>query len=1202
MALERNPAFKPEAKTIYTCPMHPEVRQDHAGNCPICGMALEAVALTTDAGEEANEASHMSRRFWISVLLSLPVFLLAMGHVTPGFHMDEWIPARLNQWLQFIFTTPIVMWAGWPFFVRAWTSIRTWHLNMFTLIALGVGTAYGFSVVALLFPEAFPPDFRMQGVVPLYFEAAAIISTLVLLGQMLEAKARSRTGSAIKALLNQAAKTARVVRDGEEIEVPISEVMKGGILRVRPGEKIPVDGVILEGRSSVDESMLTGEPVPVEKGPGDKLTGATLNQTGSFLMRAERVGKETMLGQIVQMVADAQRSRAPIQRLADRVSAWFVPAVVLVALVTFAVWGIFGPDPKLAHALVNAVAVLIIACPCALGLATPMSIMVGVGRGAREGILVKSAETLETLEKVDTVVLDKTGTLTEGKPRLTKVLPAPGFQENELLQIVATLERRSEHPLAAAIVKGAQERNLSLPEPEQFDSVTGGGVIGRVQDHEVTAGNSRLLEKKGIPGLESLKREAEQLQSDGNTIIFAAIDAKALGILAVADPIKEGSTDAIAELHQLGLKVVMLTGDDKNTALAVARGLKIDDVRAGVAPRDKHDEVRRFRESGHFVAMAGDGINDAAALAAANVGIAMGTGTDVAIESAGITLVKGDLRGIVKAFRLSRAVMRNIRQNLFFAFIYNLLGVPIAAGALYPSFGILLSPIIASAAMSFSSVSVIANALRLRTAKLQTQRRYWKEGQALHLRCVVDRVVHQESTGQPIANNSIPLNSQAADSKDPNAKNRLLMTLLLGLIIFGYSPANFAQEGAAGAPARPAPGKAPPIPKAGILAQPRPTSQVGLPAQLSQAVVPPDNPLTREKIELGEKLFFDGRMSADGTVACATCHDPARAFTDGRPVSIGIKGRVGQRNAPTILNALYNKAQFWDGRATNLEDQAMLPIVNSVEMGQSSLDAAVTNLASIEEYRRTFLKVFDRPINGSDLLRALAAYERTLVSFDSPFDHFTAGDQNAIDDHAKRGWELFNTKGRCNKCHALTDTQRDVTNFMDNDFHNIGIGIIRHKVVPLAHQAEQEIASGNAVAVDRAAIESEMSVLGRFLITKKPADTASFKTPNLRNVLVTGPYFHDGSQMTLWDVMDHYNKGAGLQNPWLDEDIQPLALTEREIDDLVAFLASLTSPAYKELGAQELERQRAISKTSRPQRDTKRAFGPKPPRPKPTQQ
>jgi Cu+-exporting ATPase len=718
MALECDPALQPEAATIYTCPMHPEVRQDHPGNCPICGMALEPVSVTTDAQEESHEAHDMSRRFWISVLLSLPVLLLAMGHLIPGFHIDHWIPSRINQWLQYSFTTPVVLWAGWPFFARAWRSVTTWHLNMFTLIALGVGAAYTFSVVALLFPNAFPPAFRVNGVVPLYFEAAAIITTLVLLGQMLEAKARSRTGSAIKALLNQAAKSARVVREGKEIEVPIAEVMKGDTLRVRPGEKIPVDGIILEGRSSVDESMLTGEPMPVEKGPGEKVTGATLNQTGSFLMRAERVGKETMLAQIVQMVADAQRSRAPIQRLADTVSAWFVPTVVVVALITFAVWAAFGPDPKLAHALVNAVAVLIIACPCALGLATPMSIMVGVGRGAREGILVKSAEALETLEKVGVIVLDKTGTLTEGKPRLMKVLAAPGLQENELLQLVATLERQSEHPLAAAIVKGAQDRNLSLPEPERFDSVTGGGVIGRVQGRQVMVGNPRLLESKAVAGLDSLKREAEQPQSDGNTVIFAAIDGKPAGLLAVADPIKESSADAIEELHRLGLKTVILTGDNKNTALAGARKLKVDDVRAEVAPQDKHNEVERLRESGQIVAMAGDGINDAPALAAANVGIAMGTGTDVAIESAGIILVKGDLRGILKALRLSRTVMRNIRQNLFFAFIYNVLGVPVAAGVLYPFFGILLSPIIASAAMSLSSVSVIANALRLRATKL----------------------------------------------------------------------------------------------------------------------------------------------------------------------------------------------------------------------------------------------------------------------------------------------------------------------------------------------------------------------------------------------------------------------------------------------------------------------------------------------------
>jgi Cu+-exporting ATPase len=718
MALERNPVWKPAQKTIYTCPMHPQIQQDHPGTCPICGMTLEPKTMVAGVEAESDEANDMSRRFWISASLSLPLLVLAMGHLVPGFHLDHWIPPRLNQWIQFSFASPVVLWAGWPFFVRGWNSVRTWHLNMFTLIALGVGTAYAFSVVALLFPNAFPPAFRIEGLVPLYFEAAAIITTLVLLGQMLEARARSRTGAAIKALLNQAAKTARVLRDGKELELPVAQVLKGDTLRVRPGEKIPVDGVVLEGQSSVDESMITGESMPVEKAAGAKVTGATLNQTGSFLMRAERVGNETMLAQIVALVADAQRSRAPIQRLADVVSGYFVPAVVISALITFALWAIFGPEPRFAHALVNAVAVLIIACPCALGLATPMSIMVGVGRGARDGVLVKSAEALETMEKVDAIVIDKTGTLTEGKPRLVQVVTVAGFQENELLQIVATLERRSEHPLAAAIVRGAQDRKLALAEPEQFNSVTGGGVLGRVQNRPVAIGNPRFLESQGISGLDSLQREAEKLQADGNTVIFAAVGGKPAGILAVADPIREGTPQALEELHRLGVKVAMLTGDNKSTALAVAQKLRIDEVHAEVAPQDKHQEVKQLRDAGHIVAMAGDGINDAPALAAANVGIAMGTGTDVAIESAGIVLVKGDLRGILKAINLSRQVMRNIRQNLFFAFLYNVLGVPIAAGALYPFFGILLSPIIASAAMSLSSVSVIANALRLRQARL----------------------------------------------------------------------------------------------------------------------------------------------------------------------------------------------------------------------------------------------------------------------------------------------------------------------------------------------------------------------------------------------------------------------------------------------------------------------------------------------------
>jgi Cu+-exporting ATPase len=697
--------------------MHPEIRQDQPGYCPICGMALEPVAARGEPKEENSDAQDMTLRFWVATILAAPVSLLAMAHFIPGLHLAHWIPPRLNQWIQFLFTTPVVLWAGWPFFVRGWNSLRTRHLNMFTLIALGVGTAYGFSVAALFFPQAFPSGFRAGSVIPLYFEAAAVITTLVLLGQMLEARARNRTGGAIKALLNQAARTARVVRDGKEVEVPVAHVQKGDLLRVRPGEKIPVDGVIVEGRSSIDESMINGESMPVTKVAGDKVTGATLNQTGSFLMRAERVGQETLLSQIVAMVASAQRSRAPIQRLADKISGYFVPVVIAIAALTFVGWAVFGPEPRFAYALVNAVAVLIIACPCALGLATPMSIMVGVGRGAREGILVKNAEALETLEKIDVVVVDKTGTLTEGKPRLVKTVTAPGLVENELLRIVASLEQRSEHPLAAAIVQGARERHLAIAEPELFESITGGGVVGRVQNRHVLIGTPRLLESKGVAGVESLKGQAEKLQNDGATVIFAATDGKTAGILAITDPIKQGTPEAIAELHRLGLKIVILTGDNQATAQAVAKKLHIDEVHAEVAPQDKYREIQKLRGAGHIVAMAGDGINDAPALAAADVGIAMGTGTDVAIESAGITLMGGDLRGIVKAIRLSRLAMRNIRQNLFFAFIYNVLGVPIAAGVLYPFTGVLLNPMLASAAMSLSSVSVIANALRLRKAR-----------------------------------------------------------------------------------------------------------------------------------------------------------------------------------------------------------------------------------------------------------------------------------------------------------------------------------------------------------------------------------------------------------------------------------------------------------------------------------------------------
>jgi P-type Cu+ transporter len=717
MPLEKHPLSQPSHDIIYTCPMHPQVQQNKPGNCPICGMALEPKTVTIDVEEESDEAKDMARRFWIGAVLSIPVLILAMGHLIPKFHIDHWISPKVNQWIQFVFTTPVVLWAGWPFFVRGWHSVRTWHLNMFTLISLGVGTAYVYSVVALLFPQIFPQTFQIEGVVPLYFEAAAIITVLVLLGQMLEARARSRTGAAIKALLGKAAKTARLVRGGKEQEIPVAQVMKGDLLRVRPGEKIPVDGIIVEGQSNVDESMITGESMPVEKAPNDKVTGATINQTGSFLMSAERVGRETVLSQIVEMVAEAQRSRAPIQRLADVVSAFFVPIVIVIAFITFSVWAWIGPEPRLAHALVNAVAVLIIACPCALGLATPMSIMVGVGRGAQEGVLIKNAEALEKMEKVDTIIVDKTGTLTEGKPRLTKIF-SNAVSDHELLQLAASIEQYSEHPLAIATVQEAKKRGINLEKAEQFNSITGGGVVAKVKGQEVLVGKPGFLQQRGVQDLNTVQAEAKRLQEEGQTVLFVASDNKAIGILAVSDPIKETTPTAIQELHQLGLKVIMMTGDNPGTANAVARKLGIDEVYAEVEPKTKNEHVKKFRNSSRIVAMAGDGINDAPALAAADVGVAMGTGTDVAIESAGITLLKGDLRGIVKAIKLSRYTMRNIRQNLFFAFIYNSLGVPVAAGILYPFFGTLLSPIIASAAMSFSSVSVVGNALRLRKVTL----------------------------------------------------------------------------------------------------------------------------------------------------------------------------------------------------------------------------------------------------------------------------------------------------------------------------------------------------------------------------------------------------------------------------------------------------------------------------------------------------
>ena len=709
---------KPAAgKVIYTCPMHPQIQQDHPGNCPICGMALELK--TVSAVEEDNhELTDMTRRFWIGGGLALPVFILAMAHAIPSLRHQSWVMGDTSRWIQFVLSTPVVLWAGWPFFMRGWSSLVTRHLNMFTLIAIGVGTAYLFSAAVMFMPNAFPVSFAPEGKVGIYFEAAAVIVVLVLLGQVLELRARSKTGSAIRALLNLAPKTARMVQDGVENDVPLESVQAGAKLRVRPGEKIPVDGVLLDGKTSVDESMISGEPIPVEKISGDKVTGGTLNTTGSFLMQAKHVGSETVLARIVQMVADAQRSRAPIQALADKVSGYFVPAVLAIALITFVLWAWLGPEPRFAHAIVNAVAVLIIACPCALGLATPMSVMVGIGRGAQEGVLIRNAEAMEVMEKVTTVVVDKTGTLTEGKPRITKILPVNGVNEDELLVVAASVEQNSEHPLAAAIVHGAKERNVKLEGVSDFTSITGGGVVGKIGGREIAVGKLKFLQERGVTDLGDVEAKATALQAEGQTAMFVAINGKAAGILTVSDPIKASTSEAIAQLHKLGLKIIMLTGDNERTANAVAKKLGLDSVEAGVEPQNKHERIQQLRQQGQIVAMAGDGINDAPALAAAHVGIAMGTGTDVAMESAGITLVKGDLRGIANAITLSRSMMRNIRQNLFFAFAYNALGIPIAAGLLYPFFGLLLSPIIAGAAMSLSSVSVITNALRLRNAKL----------------------------------------------------------------------------------------------------------------------------------------------------------------------------------------------------------------------------------------------------------------------------------------------------------------------------------------------------------------------------------------------------------------------------------------------------------------------------------------------------
>jgi len=702
--------------TKWTCPMHPEIVRDSPGSCPICGMALEPLTVTSEA-DNNPELRDMTRRFWWGVVLGVPLVAIAMAHmVGPWAHA---ISPRLAAWIEFALATPIVLWAGWPFFERGWTSVKFRSPNMFTLIAMGVGVAYVYSAIATLAPQIFPASLRgSHGQPAVYFEAAAAIVVLVLLGQVLELKARSRTSSAIRALLDLSPKMARLMRDdGSEYDVPLEQVKVGDKLRVRPGEKIPTDGVVLDGLSAVDESMITGEPLPTEKRSGDKVIGATVNGSGWLLVRAERVGSETVLAQIVQMVSNAQRSRAPIQRLADKVAAYFVPAVLAIAVITFIAWFAVGPEPRLANAVVNAVAVLIIACPCALGLATPMAIMVGTGRGARAGILIKNAEALETFQKVDTIALDKTGTLTQGKPELMSVLAVAGETDERIVRLSASLERASEHPLAGAIVEAAEVNHLQLIEPDGFRSITGKGIVGIVGGHEIAVGNERLFEELNVSAAE-LSEQSEAMRRDGETVVFVAMDGRAAGLLGIADPIKPEAADAVRALQNEGVRVVMLSGDSETTAAAVARKLGITDFEAGVLPNRKADVIQKLQQQGRTVAMAGDGINDAPALAQAQVGVAMGTGTDIAMESAGITLLKGDLLALVRARRLSKAVMRNIKQNLFFAFVYNSIGVPVAAGILYPKFGLLLSPIIAAAAMSFSSVSVISNALRLRNVKL----------------------------------------------------------------------------------------------------------------------------------------------------------------------------------------------------------------------------------------------------------------------------------------------------------------------------------------------------------------------------------------------------------------------------------------------------------------------------------------------------
>ncbi len=717
MALELNPEWLPQTKVVYTCPMHPEIEQNAPGDCPKCGMALEPQSIGGDLEEDNCEQREMTRRLWIGASLTAPVFLVAMTHLVPSWSHAAWVNGPVARWGQFLLSTPVVLWAGWPFFVRGWRSVLNRSLNMFTLIALGVGAAYLFSAVAILFPHALPASPDHSGQPALYFEAAAVVTVLVLLGQVLELSARQRTRGAIKALLGLTPKFARRVTAHGDEDVPLDDVRPGDSLRIRPGEKIPVDGFVTEGRTAVDESMLTGEPMPVEKSLGAMVTGGTLNTTGGIVIKAERVGSNTMLARIVRLVAQAQRSRAPVQALADKVAAWFVPAVGVIAGVAFAAWMVWGPEPKLAHAFTNAVAVLIIACPCALGLATPMSVMVGIGRGAQMGVLIRNAEAIESLSRLDTLVVDKTGTLTEGKPRLAQTLPATSFEEAELLRLAASLEQSSEHPLAHAIVEAALQRGINRESATEFQSATSGGVSGKVGGRQVLVGKASFFRENGISNIEELEILAAPGQSGGATALFAAVDGRACGVFLVTDPVKTTTSEALACLRELGVKVIMLTGDNPRTAEAVARQLGITDYKASASPHDKHETIQSLKRAGRVVGMAGDGINDAPALAAAHVGIAMGTGTDIAMESAAVTLVKGDLRGIVRAVKLGRSMMRNIRQNLLFAFLYNALGIPVAAGALYPLFGSPLSPTLAGAAMSLSSVSVIANALRLRGMK-----------------------------------------------------------------------------------------------------------------------------------------------------------------------------------------------------------------------------------------------------------------------------------------------------------------------------------------------------------------------------------------------------------------------------------------------------------------------------------------------------